>query len=121
LTDFIEPRLMKRQLKRRRHIIDTCSERTTIPEDAVDPSEKRKRLNSINREDGLPEPDEFGYIRVLEERKILYCEVPKVACTNWKRILVYLTGKSNATSPDKIDHYDLHGRLSDMLIPRLST
>ncbi|XP_049886586.1 carbohydrate sulfotransferase 11 [Pectinophora gossypiella] len=46
--------------------------------------------------DELP-PSQLEHILVNDEHKLLYCYVPKVACTNWKRILMILAGKSNDT------------------------
>uniref|UniRef100_A0A8C4RXS2 Carbohydrate sulfotransferase n=1 Tax=Erpetoichthys calabaricus TaxID=27687 RepID=A0A8C4RXS2_ERPCA len=45
-------------------------------------------------------------IYVEDKYKILYCEVPKVGCSNWKRILMVLNGK--AQSATQIVHKDVH-------------
>uniref|UniRef100_A0A4W3GT26 Carbohydrate sulfotransferase n=1 Tax=Callorhinchus milii TaxID=7868 RepID=A0A4W3GT26_CALMI len=45
-------------------------------------------------------------IYVEDKYKLLYCEVPKAGCSNWKRILMVLNGL--ASSPDNISHDSVH-------------
>jgi len=116
-----ETHLLERQLERQRRISDVCATRLSIPANTTSHIHRRKLLKSIDGIDGMPDPREFANIRVLEERRILYCEVQDVNYnTHWKRILIYLTGKSKVESPNALDPYDVHAKLSDEYIPRLS-
>uniref|UniRef100_A0A8B9SIB5 Carbohydrate sulfotransferase n=1 Tax=Anas platyrhynchos TaxID=8839 RepID=A0A8B9SIB5_ANAPL len=45
-------------------------------------------------------------IYVEDRHKVLYCEVPKAGCSNWKRVLMVLNGL--ATSTHNISHDDVH-------------
>ena len=45
------------------------------------------------------------HILVNDEHKFLYCSVPKVACANWKRVLMVLDGEATDTNAvRKVDH-----------------
>ncbi len=74
--------------------------------------------------------DAFKNILVSDKNQLLYCMVPKVACTNWRRVLMVLEGYSD--DPLALDSPDVHNntfgllrRLSDYssdeIIFRLST
>ncbi|KAL0267683.1 UNVERIFIED_CONTAM: hypothetical protein PYX00_009878 [Menopon gallinae] len=53
----------------------------------------------------------LDHILIDENRKVLFCYVPKVACTNWKRIFMLLTGKaSNISQVMRIPSYKVHAR-----------
>jgi chondroitin 4-sulfotransferase 11 len=54
--------------------------------------------------------DQLDHVLVDHKHKLLYCYVPKVACTNWKRILMVLTGLSSSSNlvdiPGSLAHAD---------------
>lgn len=50
---------------------------------------------------------------------MLYCYVPKVACTNWRRVMLVLSGKVRVKNVLDIKAGDVHGRYK-RLIPALS-
>uniref|UniRef100_A0A8D3DS09 Carbohydrate sulfotransferase n=1 Tax=Scophthalmus maximus TaxID=52904 RepID=A0A8D3DS09_SCOMX len=50
------------------------------------------------------------YLYVVDKYKLLYCQVPKAGCSNWKRTLMVLAGQASNTQSIKHDtvHYDNH-------------
>ncbi|KAL1007413.1 hypothetical protein UPYG_G00086470 [Umbra pygmaea] len=55
-------------------------------------------------------PHHVSRIFVEDKYKLLYCEVPKAGCSNWKRILMVLSGLASSTHNIKHDvvHYGNH-------------
>ncbi|XP_042196298.1 carbohydrate sulfotransferase 8 isoform X2 [Callorhinchus milii] len=45
-------------------------------------------------------------VYVEDRHGLLYCEVPKAGCSNWKRVLMVLSGQ--ASDPDHIRHQAVH-------------
>ena len=51
---------------------------------------------------------ELKHLIVNDEHKVMYCYIPKVACTNLKRVFLLLTGQMNETEPLKLKSNDVH-------------
>ncbi|KAF3687880.1 Carbohydrate sulfotransferase 12 [Channa argus] len=98
----------KEQEARKQTIMDVC-----LGKDAVEfPGRTRAFEQVPNRE--------LDHLIVDDKHQIIYCYVPKVACTNWKRIMVVLsqslispsTGKPytdpEAVPPDLVHNSSLH-------------
>lgn len=55
----------------------------------------------------------LNHIIVEETNRVLYCYVPKVACTNWKRVLLAISGKveidkNDPKTPFGLGGYEVH-------------
>jgi chondroitin 4-sulfotransferase 11 len=64
-------------------------------------------------------PSQFRSFLVDEKRRFVFCYIPKVACTNWKRVFLILTGKMNTTETSKLVSNDVHTTLSATYLRRL--
>ena len=65
----------------------------------------RMRLTKRNTDSS-----KFANIYVDDRHGLMYCMVPKVACTNWKRILIVLSGKVNTTNPEDLPPAYVHNK-----------
>ncbi|XP_002737622.1 carbohydrate sulfotransferase 11-like [Saccoglossus kowalevskii] len=51
----------------------------------------------------------LDHLIVDDEHKLIYCFIPKVACTNWKKIMLFLSPKNrNYSTPDDIEPETAH-------------
>ncbi|KAL5013546.1 hypothetical protein ScPMuIL_007816 [Solemya velum] len=60
-------------------------------------------------------PKLLNHILVNDEHKLLYCYIPKVACTNLKRIFLILSGKMNTTNLLDLQSNDVHHQYNKYL------
>ncbi|XP_033745114.1 carbohydrate sulfotransferase 11-like [Pecten maximus] len=87
---------------------------TNIPPDVL----QRERLATLKQGCQLLErkgvvPDnvtasQLSHILVDDTYQVMFCYIPKVACTNMKRVFLLLTGKMNTTNPLDIKSNDVH-------------
>ncbi|KAL7859672.1 hypothetical protein SRHO_G00148190 [Serrasalmus rhombeus] len=72
--------------------------------------------HSHTRKRRLLTPEDLRHLIVDDKHNLLYCYVPKVACTNWKRVLMVLTGDGRYREPLAIPANEAHvpGRLRSL-------
>ncbi|KAK3610207.1 hypothetical protein CHS0354_038847 [Potamilus streckersoni] len=57
----------------------------------------------------------YKHIVVDDNYKVLYCYIPKVACTNLKRIFLILKGNVKTSNPLEIPSHDVHVKFKNSL------
>ncbi|KAK3881336.1 hypothetical protein Pcinc_014208 [Petrolisthes cinctipes] len=56
----------------------------------------------------LDDTKKLNNLIVDDKHKVLYCYVPKVACTNWKKMMLMLTRSINYSDPQSIPSDSVH-------------
>ncbi|XP_047245078.1 carbohydrate sulfotransferase 11 isoform X1 [Girardinichthys multiradiatus] len=64
--------------------------------------------NASSRKRRVLTPGDLKHLVVDEDHELIYCYVPKVACTNWKRVMMVLTGRGKYSDPMEIPSNQAH-------------
>jgi len=115
IVSSIEHRLKVRQLRRKGRLAAACAFQQK------NPSPYMRNWKDVYEANGEPSEIEFYFLRVDDDRRLLYCDIAKIASSNWKRTLIYLSGKTSASSPSNISGWDAVADLGEKILPRLST
>ena len=83
---------------------------------AVVQSERKAALRGTCARRGLTSPEGLAvyterHIYVVDKYKVMYCFVPKVGCSNWKRILMVLNGERESVEGLTSDEVHLHAKM----------
>lgn len=79
-----------------------------------DQEHRKKALRNACRSLGLVahkntiKKDDLYSILVNDQYGFMYCQIPKVACTNWRRVLLVLTGFYNTTEAAELKAKHVH-------------
>uniref|UniRef100_W5LFW8 Carbohydrate sulfotransferase n=1 Tax=Astyanax mexicanus TaxID=7994 RepID=W5LFW8_ASTMX len=71
-------------------------------------AETCRAQSAFSRKRRVLTPSDLKHLVVDEEHELIYCYVPKVACTNWKRVMMVLSGRGKYTDPMEIPSNEAH-------------
>lgn len=110
-----------REMKRRKSIVDRACPQDLWREGVKwsSGSGMTSALEDPITEELVNNPTMLSNLIVDDKNHILYCYVPKVACTNWKRMMLILSGATNLTEPlsipaDSVHRKKVFTKLSDL-------
>ncbi|XP_053145882.1 carbohydrate sulfotransferase 13 isoform X1 [Hemicordylus capensis] len=87
--------------------------------------QRRELLNNVcnryTRKRRLLTADDLRHLVVDDVHGLLYCYVPKVACTNWKRVMMVLTGQGKYQDPLDIPANEAHVSSNLRMLSEYST
>ncbi|TSK13340.1 Host cell factor 2 [Bagarius yarrelli] len=64
--------------------------------------------SALSRKRHVLTPSDLKHLVVDDEHELIYCYVPKVACTNWKRVMMVLSGHGKYSDPMEILPNEAH-------------
>ncbi|CAG5120710.1 unnamed protein product [Candidula unifasciata] len=109
------------------HVLTTPSEHSSTAKPhshpRVSPEQWRNHIQTSCRKFGfIAEKDTFdpsilknSKILVDDNNKLLYCQIPKVASTTWRRIFIVLSGKADTSDPMSLSANDVHHKFDKHL------
>ncbi|XP_068243569.1 carbohydrate sulfotransferase 8-like [Palaemon carinicauda] len=90
--------------ERRRSVLRRACGKSNSKETTV---HSYKNLVEVNR-------PEMNHLLVDDKHRVIYCFLPKVGCTNWKKVFMILSGISNVTQINDIDNSSPHLLIGNM-------
>ncbi|KAJ8048216.1 Carbohydrate sulfotransferase 11 [Holothuria leucospilota] len=84
---------------------------------------RKNRINGVCQKEpelqgNLFYRDTFAHMYVIDKYKLLFCYIPKVGCSNWKRVLMVLSGRKKTI--ENITSHEAHAHNGLRLFRRLN-